>query len=68
MIQRYDADDDKTFRRYLCIHFLPKIFPLIRQALSHPKVLDVLTAVVGPHLKSVKSILFIKVAGLPEAK
>lgn len=47
----------------LCIHFPHKISAIMRAALQHPSVVRVLTAVVGPDVKAMQSMLFVKVAG-----
>src|SRR6266568_3370436 len=60
-----DETDEDVMRRYLCIHFPHKISPVMHRALSHPAVVDVLTSIVGPNVKSMQSMLFIKAAGKP---
>lgn len=57
--------DDDAMRRYLCIHFAHKISPLMEGAISHPAIVDVLTSVIGPNVKCMQSMLFIKSAGKP---
>ena len=60
-----DEDDDVVQRRYLCIHFPHKLSPLVRDLARHPAVVDVLTAVIGPNVKMMQSMLFIKAPGKP---
>ena len=60
-----DESDDDVMRRYLCIHFPHKISPVMHGALSHPAVVDVLTSIIGPNVKCMQSMLFIKAAGKP---
>jgi phytanoyl-CoA hydroxylase len=61
-----EVDDDATvLRRYLCIHFPHKVSPLLRDVARHPVVLDVLTEVVGPNVKMMQSMLFLKAEGMP---
>ncbi len=57
--------DDAVMRRYLCIHFPHKLSPVMRAALAHPAIVDVLTNVIGPDVKCMQSMLFIKAAGKP---
>jgi len=57
--------DDDVMRRYLCIHFPHKISPLMEKALSLPSMVDVLTSVIGPNVKCMQSMLFIKSAKKP---
>jgi ectoine hydroxylase-related dioxygenase (phytanoyl-CoA dioxygenase family) len=51
--------------RYLCIHFPHKISKTMTDMLHHPRVVEVLTAVIGPNVKSMQSMLFIKASGKP---
>ena len=57
--------DDELLRRYLCIHFPHKISPLMFDALSQPKMVEALTAMIGPNVKCMQSMLFVKAAGKP---
>ncbi len=57
--------DDELLQRFLCIHFPHKISPLMHDASSHPAIVEVLTAVIGPDVKAMQSMLFIKAAGKP---
>ncbi len=60
-----DESDDDVMRNYLCIHFPHKLSPTMEFYLSHPVIVDVLTKVIGPNVKSMQSMLFIKAAGKP---
>ena len=62
---REQDDDAAVLRRYLCIHFPHKISPLMLDIGRLPGVLDVLTAVIGPNVKLMQSMLFIKSEGKP---
>lgn len=57
--------DDEVLRRYLCIHFPHKISHVMMRALGHPAIVDALTKVIGPNVKCMQSMLFIKAAGKP---
>lgn len=57
--------DDEVMRRYLCIHFPHKLSELMQRTLSHPRIVEVLTTVIGPNVKCMQSMLFIKAAGKP---
>lgn len=57
--------DDELLRRYLCIHFPHKISSVMYDALSQPKVVEALTAMIGPNVKCMQSMLFVKAAGKP---
>ena len=58
-------NDDEVLRQYLCIHFPHKCSPLMRRTLSHPTFVEALTHVIGPDVKCMQSMLFIKAAGKP---
>ncbi len=57
------AEDDMG--RFLAIHFPHKLSALMRETLAHRRILDVLTRVIGPNVKCMQSMLFIKNAGKP---
>jgi hypothetical protein len=57
--------DDEVMRQYLCIHFPHKISDVMKRYLSPPAMVDVLTKVIGPNVKCMQSMLFIKAAGKP---
>ncbi|MVA76460.1 phytanoyl-CoA dioxygenase family protein [Auraticoccus sp. F435] len=59
------GDDDEVLRRFLCIHHPHKLSPAAARALHARRVVDVLTAVIGPDVKAMQSMLFIKSEGRP---
>jgi ectoine hydroxylase-related dioxygenase (phytanoyl-CoA dioxygenase family) len=61
---RHD-DDAAVLRRYLCIHFPHKISPTMLDIGRLPAVVDVLTEIIGPNVKMMQSMLFIKSEGKP---
>ena len=58
-------DEDDVLRRYLCIHFPHKLSTLMHSYLAHPVMVDALTQIVGPNVKCMQSMLFIKASGKP---
>lgn len=61
-----DAEgDDDVIARYLCIHHPHKISPVLFATLTHPQILAALTRVIGPNVKAMQSMLFIKSEGEP---
>ncbi len=60
-----DLTDDEVMHRYLCIHFPHKVSQVMLDAVKHPDVADVLIDVIGPDVKCMQSMLFIKAAGKP---
>ena len=57
--------DAEIMRRHLAIHFPHKISKLFFDLLSQPAIVDVLRDVVGPNVKCMQSMLFIKAAQKP---
>lgn len=60
-----EESDDEVMHRTLCIHFPHKISEAIFNFVVHPNVVEVLTRVIGPDVKCMQSMLFIKSAGKP---
>jgi phytanoyl-CoA hydroxylase len=60
-----DEDELAVLRRYLCVHFPHEISPLFRDIARHPGVVEQPTRVVGPNVKMMLSVLFIKSEGRP---
>ncbi len=57
--------DDEVLARFLCIHNPHKCSPVVMKNMKHPAVVDVLTGVIGPNVKAMQSMFFIKSAGKP---
>ena len=60
-----DESDDVALRRYAAIHHPDKISELAFRQLSNPRIVSALTAVIGPDVKCMQSMLFIKASGKP---
>jgi phytanoyl-CoA hydroxylase len=60
-----DESDAEVMRRYLCIHFPHKMSEIMYNALATPPMVEVLTSVIGPNVKAMQSMLFIKASGKP---
>jgi ectoine hydroxylase-related dioxygenase (phytanoyl-CoA dioxygenase family) len=60
-----DEPDEQVVREYLCIHFPHKLSDLMYTTLAHPAVVDALTGIIGPNVKAMQSMLFIKSEGKP---
>lgn len=60
-----DERDDDVTARYLCVHFPHKISPVMREELAHPRIVDVLREIIGPNVKCMQSMLFVKGPGKP---
>jgi ectoine hydroxylase-related dioxygenase (phytanoyl-CoA dioxygenase family) len=63
-LERASSDDD-LMRACLCIHFPHKASSLMLSYMRHPRVAEALTAVIGPNVKAMQSMLFIKASGKP---
>jgi len=57
--------DAEVLRRYLCIHYPHKLSDEIRATIAQPSIVNALTQVIGPNVKSMQSMLFIKSEGKP---
>lgn len=57
--------DDEVLRKVLCIHFPHKISEVMFAHLANPSVVQVLQQIIGPNVKCMQSMLFIKSAGKP---
>ena len=60
-----DLTDDEVISRLLCLHQPHKCSDLISKFLAHPSITQTLTRVIGPNVKCMQSMLFIKSAGKP---
>jgi phytanoyl-CoA hydroxylase len=58
-----DATPQELERRYLRIHMLHRVLEVHERFLLHPRVLDVLEALIGPDLMAMQSMLFLKFPG-----
>ncbi len=54
-----------ALRGLLAIHFPHKLSPLMRATLAHPAIIGVLQQIIGPDVKCMQSMLFVKNAGKP---
>lgn len=59
------ATDQEVLERVLCIHFPHKLSQVFHDNLSHPAIRDTLTSVIGPNVKCMQSMLFLKASGKP---
>ncbi|MGB5759341.1 MAG: phytanoyl-CoA dioxygenase family protein [Acidimicrobiales bacterium] len=60
------TSDDEALGRYLAIHFPHKASELIRSRyVAHPRMAEILAAIIGPNVKCMQSMLFVKPAGKP---
>jgi phytanoyl-CoA hydroxylase len=57
--------EEAILQQILCIHMIHKISPIMHRYLSQKTMVDALTAVIGPNVKCMQSMLFIKAAGKP---
>ncbi|GAA3611752.1 hypothetical protein GCM10022419_115930 [Nonomuraea rosea] len=59
-----DTDDD-VLRRFLCVHYPHKLSGVMLAAMRHPAIVSPLTTVIGPNVKAMQSMLFVKSEGEP---
>src|SRR4030095_13286908 len=60
-----DEDDGRVLPRHLCIHFPHKLSAVLADICRHPGIVEVLTQIIGPNVKMMQSMLFIKAPGKP---
>lgn len=60
-----ETPDEEVLRRYLCIHFPHKISAAMHRYLGHPAIAGTLQQLIGPNVKCMQSMLFIKASGKP---
>ncbi len=65
IVNRSGALGDAALAAVLAIHFPHKASPAMHAMLSYPPIVDVLRTLVGPDLKCMQSMLFVKNAGKP---
>ena len=58
-----DMTQSDPLAAYLAIHFPHKLSDRFRAALAHPRIVEALTTLIGPNVKCMQSMLFIKHAG-----
>jgi phytanoyl-CoA hydroxylase len=57
--------EEDVLSRYNAIHFPHKLSPLVSRYMSHPPLIEALTGIVGPNVKCMQSMLFVKGPGKP---
>jgi hypothetical protein len=57
--------DEEALRRFLCIHYPHKLSPLMLATMRHPAIVSALVRLIGPNVKAMQSMLFIKSEGKP---
>ena len=60
-----DATDAEVLKQILCIHFPHKISAIMRASLDQTTLTRALVAALGPNVKCMQSMLFIKSSGKP---
>ena len=55
----------EVLRQFLCIHFPHKVSAIMLGLLSHPQAVDNLVELIGPDVKAMQSMLFVKSEGKP---
>ena len=60
-----DCSDFDVLSNYIAIHFPHKISDKITEYVIHQRVADILTEIIGPNVKCMQSMLFVKAPGKP---
>ena len=58
-----NESDSDVLKKYVAMHFPHKISTKIYASLSHEKIVDVLIKIIGPNVKCMQSMLFVKGPG-----
>ena len=61
---RHESDEE-VIRKTLCVHFPHKISDLMFETLGQPGIVQLLTHLIGPNVKCMQSMLFVKSSGQP---
>lgn len=64
-VPRPDESDDELLRKTVAVHFPHKLSPLIRDVIRHPALVTVLSTLLGPNVKCVQSMFFVRPSGGP---
>jgi ectoine hydroxylase-related dioxygenase (phytanoyl-CoA dioxygenase family) len=59
------VSDQEVIERTLAVHHPHKLSPLVLDTVKHSRVVEVLERLIGPDLKAMQSMLFVKKAGKP---
>jgi len=62
---RAGRSDQALVGDILAIHMPHKISPLMRAAMAHPRVVEVLKSLIGPNVKAMQTMVFVKRPGKP---
>ena len=60
-----EESSDEILQRTLCVHFPYKISQIMFEVLAHPVIVDNMMKLIGPNVKCMQQMLFIKSAGKP---
>ena len=60
-----EENGHEILERTLCVHFPYKISRIMFDVLAHPVIVDNLTKIIGPNVKCMQQMLFIKSPGKP---
>jgi phytanoyl-CoA hydroxylase len=58
-------DAESLLRKIIAIHFPHKLSDVLGEMLAHPIIIDTLTQIIGPNVKCMQSMFFVKHAGRP---
>jgi len=57
--------DEAVMGEVLAVHFPHKVSPPIQAVMRHPAVVRILTGLIGPNVKAMQTLMFVKAAGKP---
>jgi phytanoyl-CoA hydroxylase len=59
------ASEEEVLSHYLCVHMPHKVSPVFYQFLFYPPIVEVLRDLIGPNVKAMQSMLFVKPPHFP---
>src|SRR5579864_5613612 len=62
---RAGRSDEALVGDILAIHMPHKISPLVRATMTHPRIVPILTSLIGPNVKAMQTMVFVKRPGKP---
>ncbi|MGH7025624.1 MAG: phytanoyl-CoA dioxygenase family protein [Caulobacteraceae bacterium] len=64
-LPRGERSPEAAMAEVLAIHFPHKASRVVRAAMCHPAIVKILAALIGPDIKAMQTMLFVKAAGKP---
>jgi len=63
--EEQEMEESEIIKRYLAFHFPHKMSDKFLKVMSHPKIVGILTEIIGPDVKAMQTMVFVKGPGKP---